>query len=184
VAVVIGVISACDVEVVTQCQVLVLAGVAPPAALLGNCVRGLLQNTLQMTRIRDRPEIIANAVEEMLRFDPPVIAALRIAHQDMAVGGCPVAKGETLWAALAAANRDPTAYPNADRLDVFRLDTHHHTFGGGNHACLGDELVRAVTQEAIRTFVVCFEDLEPSKLGWTFAPRRNLRVMKHLWVRA
>ncbi len=84
-----------------------------------------------MTRLRANADLVGNAVEEILRYDSPVVQTHRIAHQDIVVGGCPIAKGELLSLSLAGANRDETVYPEPDRFDITREDTHHHAFGDG-----------------------------------------------------
>jgi cytochrome P450 len=173
-----------DDAVERQCQTLLLASIAPTAALIGNSLHGLLQNTRQLNRIRQRPELLGNAIEEILRFNAPVLSTLRIATTDTTIAGCPVARGETLLVSLAAANRDPDAYDNPDVLDVLRLDTHHHAFGGGAHFCIGAELARTIAQLAIYGLIMRFEDLELSPLGWEFAEKKGLRILKQFWVRS
>jgi cytochrome P450 len=173
-----------DDRVAAQCQALLIAGLAPTAALLGNSLHSLLQNTRQMNRVRERPELLGNAVEEILRFNTPVISTLRIASTDMTIGGCPVARGEALQLSLAAANRDPDAYPNPDVMDVLRLDTHHQSFGGGEHVCVGAELARTIAMLAIYGLIMRFDDLETSPIGWEFAGRKSLRILKQFWVRS
>jgi hypothetical protein len=95
----------------------------------------------------------------MLRFDSPVVNSGRIASRDIAIGGCPVRKGESLSTSLAAANRDPAVYPDPDRFDIERADTHHQSFGGGRHLCLGAHLARAEAQEAILALISRFPNL-------------------------
>jgi len=172
-----------DDAVAAQCQTLLIAGFAPTAALMGNSLHSLLQNTRQMNRVRERPELLGNAIEEILRFNTPVISTVRFASQDTRVGSCPVAHGEALMLSLAAANRDPDAYERPGVLDVLRLDTHHHSFGGGAHACAGAELARTIASLAIYGLIMRFEDLETSPLGWEFAAKAGLRMLKQFWVR-
>lgn len=93
--------------------------------------------------------MITNAVEEILRYDSPVTNSGRIPNREISVGGCPVGKGSSLTPSLAAANRDPSVYPQPDTFDIEREDTHHQSFGGGRHLCLGAHLARIEAQEAI-----------------------------------
>jgi cytochrome P450 len=173
-----------DDEIVQLCELL-LTGNVKTAALIGNGIKALLQNTRQMTRIRQRPHLLENAIEEMLRFDGPVVAVHRIANAAMIVDGCPVAQGEVLSVSLAAANRDPAVYPDPDKFDVQRSDTHHHAFGAGRHACPGAPLARIVAQETIFPLVTRFEEMvETSPRGWTFATLRDLRSLKQFWIRS
>jgi cytochrome P450 len=173
-----------DDEIVQQC-LLLLTGNTKTIALIGNGIKAFLQNTRQMTLIRQQPHLLENAIEEVLRFDAPVIATHRVAHQDMAFDGCPIAKGETLSVSLAAANRDPAIYPNPDDFDVERADTHHHAFGAGRHACPGATLARIIAQETLFGLITRFEEMvETSPRGWTFATLRDLRSLKQLWIRS
>jgi len=171
-----------DEEIIDQCLVL-LAGTAAIEALLGNGIKALLQNTRQMNLILEQPELLANAIEEMLRFDPPVLSATRIAHADMTIAGCPVAKGETLWVSLAAAARDPATYTEPDNFDVRRADIHHLAFGGGAHVCPGAQLARIEAQEAIFGLIARFAEIETSPEGWEFARLSNLRSLGRFWIR-
>jgi cytochrome P450 len=127
--------------------------------------------------------LIANGVEELLRFDTPVINVLRVASADMVVGGCPVRQGETVCASIAAANRDPAVYPEPDSLDVLRLDTHHLALGAGAHTCLGGELVRIIARDALLELLERFDLIEASDKGWRMEAVPNMRVVKHFWVR-
>jgi hypothetical protein len=171
-----------DDEIIDQCLVLI-AGTAVIEALLGNGIKALLQNTRQMNLILERPDLLEKAVEEMLRFDPPVLSLTRITHTDTTIAGAPVAKGETLWVSLAAAARDPATYTDPDDFNVRRADIHHLAFGGGAHVCLGAQLARIEAQEAIFGLIARFEEIETSPQGWEFATLSNLRSLKHFWIR-
>jgi cytochrome P450 len=171
-----------DAEIVDQCLVL-LAGTTAIEALLANGLKALLQNTLQMSLILEQRDLLEGAVEEMLRFDPPVLSVVRIARDDTITAGCPVATGETVWASLAAANRDPAVYAEPDDFDVRRSTALHVAFGAGAHACLGAQLARIEAQEAILGLIARFEEIETSPQGWEFAPLTNLRSLKNFWIR-
>jgi cytochrome P450 len=171
-----------DAEVVAVGHQLLLAGCVTLTDLIGNGIRAMVQNSKQMTRLRNRPELIERAVEEVLRFDSPVVTTTRIANRDLVVGECPIATGETISLSLASANRDEAIYPRPDRFDVEREDTHHHSFGAGRHFCLGAPFARAVTREALLGLVTQFPQLSLSKRGWVFAAVPGFRRMKHFWV--
>ena len=89
----------------------------------------------------------------------PVVSVRRIPTRDVEVGGCPIARGETVLASLASANRDPDVYPEPDRFDIDRADTHHYSFGGGIHYCLGAPLARMEAQVAIAALLERFPSL-------------------------
>jgi cytochrome P450 len=154
-------------EIVTMCNLLLIAGNVTTTDLIGNGVAALLAHPDQLQKLVARPELMANAVEEMLRFDPPVTASGRIAPRDVEIGGIPVRKGESLSILLSAANRDPAIYPEPDRFDIERADTHHSSFGGGHHLCLGAHLARAEAQEAIGALL--------ARYPWLHGPAKPLR---------
>jgi len=170
-------------EIVGQCGLLLIAGNVTTTDLIGNGVKALLDNPDQLEKLRADPELIENAVEEMLRFDSPVTNSGRIADRDTGVGGCPVHKGESLSVSLAAANRDPAVYPDPDRFDIERADTHHQAFGGGRHLCLGAHLARLEAQEAILGLLARYPKLAHSPSGHRYAGVPSFRGMTEFWVR-
>lgn len=159
-------------EIVTMCALLLAAGNVTTTDLIGNSVYALLSHPTQLAALRDDPSLIKNAIEEVLRFDSPVVETARIALHDMELGGCPVAKGESILTLLAAANRDPDVYVQPDTFDIRRTDTHHHAFGGGIHYCLGAPLARLEAQLAIASLLQRFPDLRLAgeELEWRALP--------------
>jgi len=142
-----------DAEMIGTCSLLLSAGNVTTTDLIGNGVFALLQHPDQLRLLQQDPSLIANAVEEMLRYDSPVTEAGRIPLEDVAIAGCPISRGATIVPSLAAANHDPAVYPNADRFDITRADTHHHSFGGGPHYCLGAPLARLEAQVAVSALI-------------------------------
>ena len=169
-------------EIVTQCNLLLVAGNVTTTDLIGNGVRALLDNPEQLQKLRDDPDLIKNAVEEMLRFDSLVTNSGRVANRDMEVGGCPVQKGESLATILAAANRDPGVYPDPDKFDIEREDTHHQSFGGGRHLCLGAHLARLEAQESILALLDHFPRLSHGVKGYEHAANPSFRGMNYFYV--
>jgi cytochrome P450 len=169
-------------EIITQCNLLLIAGNVTTTDLIGNGVRALLDNPEQLQLLRDQPELIENAVEEMLRFDSPVTYSGRIANRSMEIKGCPVKKGESLSTSLAAANRDPDVYPEPDKFDIQRKDTHHQSFGGGRHTCLGANLARLEAQEAVLGLLAKFPVLRHSDKGYQHASIPSFRGMEYFHI--
>jgi cytochrome P450 len=101
-----------------------------------------------------------SAVEELLRFDAPVQLTGRLVLEPFEIDGVQVQEGEDVITLIGAANRDPEAFPDPDRLDVRRGDNRHVAFGGGIHFCLGAPLARLEGQIAIGELVTRFPDLE------------------------
>jgi cytochrome P450 len=169
-------------EIVSQCDLLLVAGNVTTTDLIGNGVLALIQHPEQMAKLRANPGLIENAVEEMLRFDSPVTNSGRIAHDDTELAGCPVHKGESLSVSLASANRDPDVYPEPNRFDIEREDTHHQAFGGGRHLCLGAHLARLEAQEAILALLQRYPVLRLSERGYTHHAIPSFRGMSECWV--
>jgi cytochrome P450 len=145
-----------EAEVVSTLILLLVAGNVTTTDLIGNGLLALLENPDQLELLRREPGRMAHAVEEMLRFDSPVIQTGRTPLTGIEVGGCPIGARQSIAPSLGAANRDPRVYPDADRFDITRDDVHHHSFGGGAHYCLGAPLARMEAQEAFRAVLSRF----------------------------
>ena len=117
-----------------------------------------------------------------MRFDSPVMNSARIPNREMAIQGCPVSKGESLVVSLASANRDPEVYPNPNDFDIERKDTHHQSFGGGRHMCLGAHLARLEAQEAIMAIINRFPNIKHSEKGFVRASVPSFRGLESFWV--
>ena len=131
-------------ELVTSCVFLLVAGLETTVNLIGNGVMALLQHPAQLALLQARPELAASAVDELLRFDPPAHATVRVASADIAIDDVVVAAGDLVLLALGSANRDEQRFAGADVVDVTRCNNRHLAFGAGIHACLGAPLARLV----------------------------------------
>jgi len=136
-------------ELLWQCLGLVLAGFETTTGLIGNGVRQLLLHREQVERLRADPSLIDTAVEECLRYDPPVVATGRVLHEPAEFGGYRLPTNSKVIALLAAANRDPAVFEDPDRFDIGRDPNPHLGFGGGPHLCLGAHLARLEARVAI-----------------------------------
>ena len=170
-------------EIVAQCRLLLVAGNVTTTDLIGNGVKALLDNPDQLQKLRSDPALITNAVEEILRYDSPVTNSGRIPNRDIQLGGCPLAKGSSISPSLAAANRDPSVYPEPDTFDITREDTHHQSFGGGRHLCLGAHLARIEAQEAILGLLARYPELEQSERGSVRHAIPSFRGFSEFWVK-
>ncbi|MDX3107747.1 cytochrome P450 [Nonomuraea angiospora] len=103
----------------------------------------LLQHPAELARLRADPSLLGSAIEEMLRFWPPVMHFRRTATRDLTLGGRRIRAGDKVVVYHASANRDPSVFPDPDRFDVSRAPNDHVSFGFGPHFCLGAHLARA-----------------------------------------
>lgn len=136
-------------EAIDLVALLLRAGNVTTTDLVGNAVYLLLSDRDQWSALCSSPHLLPNAVEEVLRYDSPVLSADRIALAPNFIAGTDIAPGEWVWPSVAAANRDPAAHPDPERFDITRADTFHVSFGGGPHMCLGLWLARMEARVAL-----------------------------------
>jgi cytochrome P450 len=111
-----------------------------------NLLFGLLTHTDQLDAVRADRSLLPQAIEEALRWEPPLLNISREATEDTEIGGIAIPKGAFVAVALGAANRDPRRYPDPDAFDIFRDPKQHISFGDGPHMCLGMHLARLETR--------------------------------------
>jgi len=138
-------------ELVNLVAILLNAGTDTTRNQLAAAVQVLSDNPDQWALLAEHPELAPQAVEELMRHSPVVFAALRVATTDVELGDVVVPAGAYVIANTAAANRDPAAYDDPDRLDITRQGAAPMTtFGGGAHYCLGAHLARLELAEALK----------------------------------
>jgi cytochrome P450 len=140
-------------ELIATCILLLIAGHETTVNLIGNGTLALLRHPEELRRLRETPGLITSAVEELLRYDGPVQRTARITSTAVTLGGRTIPKGEMVMPFIGAADRDPSQFPDPDRLDLGRTDNRHIAFGWGIHFCLGAPLARVEGQIAIDTLV-------------------------------
>ena len=159
------------------------AGFETTVNLLGNGIVLLCEHPDQLSALRDGTADWGNAVEEVLRYDPPVLLTGRIAARETEVCGERVPSGHPITTVLAAANRDPLVFTDPNRFDITRENARDHvSFSAGRHYCLGAQLARMEGEIGLRAFFERFPDvaLEP---GATRRHTRILRGWEHLPAR-
>ncbi len=130
-----------DTELKSTAGLVLAAGFETTVNLLGNGVVLLREHPEQLQALREDPELWANAVDEMLRIDPPVLLTGRLCARDTTVAGETVPKGWFITTALAGANRDPQVFEDPNTFDVRRENARDHvSFSSGRHYCLGAAL--------------------------------------------
>jgi cytochrome P450 len=174
-----------ETEIINVCHSLLFAGNVTTTDLIGNAVLALLQHPCELSKLLAEPNLVRSAVEEVLRYDSPVMQGARIATKVMQIGGFPVAAGQTINAMLYAANHDPESHPDPKRFDIERPDKRHNSFGVGAHFCLGAPLARAEAQIAVS---MLFEHFPKLRLRTERPVERramlNFNGLESLWVRA
>jgi len=161
------------------------AGHETTVNLIGNGLLALFRNPDQLALLREKPELIGNAIEEFLRYDSSVQITGRTALEDIELGGTLIPKGEAVLCALGAANHDPAVYPDPDRLDITRPNIRPQSFGGGIHFCLGAQLARIEAEVAISTLLrtlpgLTLDDAEHPEWRQTFV-LRGLKALPASW---
>ncbi|MFE5089855.1 cytochrome P450 [Streptomyces sp. NPDC056638] len=151
-----------ELELVDLCVGILVAGHETTASQIPNFVLTLLDHPDQLARLRAEPELIPNAVEELLRFVPLGSGAgqPRYATEDIEVGGTLVRAGSPVLVAMGAANRDALRFAAPGMLDIAREGNQHLGFGHGVHHCLGAPLARLELQEALIALVTRFPGLK------------------------
>ena len=169
-------------QLLSLCVLIFIAGHETTQNLIGNGLLALLRNRDQLEKLRAGSPIKA-AVEELLRYDSPVQLTARSALEDIAVGDVTVPKGEEVIVLLGAGNRDPSVFPEPDRLDIAREKSQVVSFGGGAHFCLGAGLARLEGEIAFPALLERFPNLELAEDDPRYRPTFTLRGLESLKVR-
>jgi cytochrome P450 len=146
-------------EVIANCLLLLAAGHENTTRLISSGSLALLRHPDQMLRLRKDLSLLPSAVEELLRYDGPVQWTGRVVGETFDWNGRKFEKGERVTIGLAAANRDPAKFPDADRLDITRTLNRHLAFGNGPHFCLGAALTRMEGQVVFGALLAKFPRL-------------------------
>jgi cytochrome P450 len=172
-------------ELVAMIFLLLIAGHETTVNLIANGMLALFEHPDQLERLRDEPSLIQPAVEELLRFAPPLDTATeRYAREDVTISGVTIPRGSLVFAVLCSANRDEAHFPEPNALDITREPNKHLSFGLGIHFCLGAPLARLETLIAIGTLLRRSPELQLASPLASLRWRRGLvlRGMKSLPV--
>jgi cytochrome P450 len=138
-----------DEEIFSFLRLLLPAGVETTYRSLGSMLFGLLSNTDQLDAVRADRSLLPQAIEEAVRWEPPLLTITRVATRDTELAGVPIPAGSAVMPMLGAANRQDDRYPDPDRFDIFRSARAHIGFGHGVHVCLGMHLARLEMRVAL-----------------------------------
>src|SRR5687767_394149 len=170
-------------ELLAMVFLLLIAGHETTVNLIGNGMLALLQHPGQLATLRDNPDMIKTAIEELLRYTSPVFMSTeRYAREDLQMHGINIPRGEMTLGVIGSANRDAEIFDHADELDLEREPNKHLSFGQGVHFCIGAPLARLESQIAINTFLRRIPNLKlgvaPDSLRWR--PSMLLRGLESL----
>ena len=169
-------------ELYAQCIALLFAGHETTRNLIGNGMYTLLQNPQQTAELREKPELIRSAIEELLRYESPVQFTARVLKEDIEICGQPIRKGWTVQCMLGAANRDPKQFKEPNQLDLKRLNNQHLAFSAGLHFCIGAQLARLEGQIALLNLVQRFPQMKLAGPRPEWASTFGFRGLKSLPV--
>jgi cytochrome P450 len=163
-------------ELVAMVVQMLYAGHETTRNLIGNGLFTLLENPAQLARLRREPALLTGAVEEMLRFEPPILYVSRVAQIDMEWAGVPVKKGDLVHLGLASANRDPEHWGHPDDFEVGRTPMRNLSFGWGMHFCLGASIARMEGRVAFEALLGRTAKIEWAGPSPVWAPATALRT--------
>ena len=171
-------------EMLGLLRLLLVAGNETTTNLIGNGMLALLRHPEQLRALREDPGRIPAAVEELLRFDSPVQASLRLVLEDCEVNGIPLRRDDNVLLLNGAANHDPAVFDHPERLDIGRRENNHVAFGRGIHFCLGAPLARLEGRVAIEVLLERYPSLRLMSDRPAFRNSIVLRGLEALPVRA
>lgn len=148
-----------DTELLSTSNLLLIAGHETTTNLIGNGLLALLREPAELARLRENPERMPTAIEELLRFDGPVQATVRVTTEDLELGGERIEEGSLVMIGIGAANHDPDVFDEPDRLDLSRDPNPHLGFGFGAHFCLGAPLARLEGEIALGALIDRFPEM-------------------------
>lgn len=169
-------------ELYNTCLLLLVAGHETTTRLIGNGAFLLLTHSL-WPRLRDEPDRIPAAIEEMLRFEPPVQATQRFVLEDIDFHGKRMKRGDIVFVSIAGANRDPAVNADPDAFDIGRDEVRQVSFGYGIHLCIGNSLARLEAKVAFERLLARFPDLALSSTEPDWGGNPFFRGHEHVLVR-
>ena len=173
-----------DEDIVGFNLLLLIAGNETTTNVVGNLLNYCADNPDTWQALRDHPEKIDAAIEEICRYDAPVHWVNRKATRDVEIAGQAIKAGDTVYAVLGAANHDASHYPNADQFSLERdKPQDHHAFGHGIHFCIGAPLGRMEARYAMRGLLARYRSLRHADSANNERTHSNmLRGFHHLWL--
>lgn len=173
-----------DDEVASNALITLFGGIETTESMITNAAWALLRHPYQLAEIRANRELLPNAIEESLRWEPAVQSCTRFATRDTPYGDALISEGDMVQCMIGAANRDPEVFHDPDRFDIHRKNARENlSFGQGRHYCLGAYLARIETKLALECLLDRFPELSIDDIR-TIPPRGyEFRKCPALWVK-
>ena len=162
-------------EILGFFQLLIVAGQETTTNLINNAVVCLMENPQGLARLREAPNLLPSAIEEVLRYRSPIQWMMRTPTKAVELHGKVIPAGALVLPMIGSANRDPRQFPNASRFDIERDPNPHLSFGHGIHACVGAALARMEARIALADFLSRVGDFRPASAE-PWEPRKALHV--------
>ena len=170
-------------EMQVTLRLLLVAGNETTTNLIGNGMRALLAHPEQLQILREQPELIPNAIEELLRYDSPVQVDMRTALEDVELGDKVAKARSRTMLLIGGANRDPEEFERPEELDVTRENVGNISFGRGIHHCLGAPLARLEGKIAFEVLLERFDDIQVGRTAPQYKQNIVLRGLKEFPIR-
>jgi len=163
-------------EILGFFQLLIVAGQETTTNLINNAILCFIENPAQLALLRSRPQLVASAIEEVLRYRSPLQWVMRTPRRDIELHGQTIPAGKLVLPMIGSANRDPRAFPNANQFDITRDPNPHIAFGHGIHSCVGSALARLETRIVLSDFLARVKSfILANDAPWE--PRKALHVL-------
>ncbi|MDE2967485.1 MAG: cytochrome P450 [Chloroflexota bacterium] len=172
-----------EAEMLVTLRLLLVAGNETTTNLIGNGLKALLEHPDQMELLRQRPELIDNAIEELLRYDSPVQLDGRMTLDEFQIDRHTLKPGRPVSLLIGGANRDPEEFSDPEMLDITREDAGNISFGRGIHHCLGAPLARLEGKIAFEALLERFDNIQFGTRTPEYKPNIVLRGLRHLDIR-
>jgi cytochrome P450 len=177
-----GVDRLADDEIIALLAFIIAGAYDTTAHLIGNAMELLLEHPSAWARLREAPDLVPSALEEVLRCEPSILLNTRLVVAPIDHEGFRFEPGHVLYFLSGAANRDPEVFPEPARFDVTRKDNRHVSFGFGPHFCLGAALARLEAQIAIQRFLALTPDARLAEQSFQRAPGFITRPLQQLLI--
>ncbi len=172
-------------ELLGMLKLLLVAGHETTVNHIGNGMVALLRHPEQFRLLRERPDLLPSAIEELLRYDGPIERVpMRFTSEDIEIAGTTIPAGSAVNIVLGSADRDADRFPEPDHIDITRAENPHLAFGHGIHFCLGAQLARVESQVAFSTLLKRFDTIELAcpmdELRWRIGGPNIMRGLEAL----